>query len=133
MTTDEWAKVRHFKASEFDSPDSPGSGHAGMDARFVTRLDELRERWGKPMTINSGLRTQAHNAIVGGKPNSAHLRGLGADIKTAGLAEAIRLAVFAAMHGFVRIGIDQQGRFVHLDADAALPSAQWWYHEGTFA
>jgi uncharacterized protein YcbK (DUF882 family) len=104
-----------------------------MGVRFVSKLDELRERWGQPMTINSGLRTQAHNATVGGKPNSAHLRGLAADIKTAGLSEAIRLAIFAAQHGWLRIGVDQQGRFVHLDADATLPVALWWYNEGTFA
>ena len=33
-----------------------------------------------PFNITSGLRTMAQNTAVGGKPNSAHLRGLAADL-----------------------------------------------------
>jgi hypothetical protein len=133
MTDAEWAKVRHFKFSEFDSPDAAGSGLT-MDREFVARLDLLRDRWGKPIPINSGFRTMVHNALVGGKPNSAHLRGKAADCEMSGLTECIRFALQAAYLGFRRIGIDKKGRFVHIDSDDALPQqAVWFYSEDTFA
>lgn len=127
MTEAQWLRITHFSPHEFDSKDSPGSGFSGMDHRFVEALDELRKAWGKPIKINSGFRTKEHNAKVGGKPNSAHLRGLAADCQTNGLQDAIRFALFAASSGFTRIGVDLKGKYVHIDTDASLPSAVWFY------
>ena len=128
MTVDEWARAVYFRASEFDSKDVPGSGFSAMQWALVKRLGEVRAEWGKPMTIGSGYRTPEHNAAVGGKANSAHLRGLAADIRTSGLTDAIRLAIVAAQHGFDRIGVDMKGRFVHLDVDGSLPSPATWFY-----
>jgi hypothetical protein len=133
MSPDEWSKIRWFSSEEFDSKDLPGSGLSGMQAPFIFKLDELRGRWGKALSVNSGFRTAEHNARVGGKPNSAHLRGLAADLKTSGLTEAIRLAICAAQMGFKRIGVDKAGRYIHVDLDEALPMATWFYSEEIFA
>ena len=46
-------------------------------------LDPLRERYGKPIHINSGYRCPALNKAIGGAKNSQHITGLAADI-TAG-------------------------------------------------
>lgn len=46
-------------------------------------LDPLRERYGKPITVNCGYRSPKVNAKVGGVDNSQHLKGEAADI-TAG-------------------------------------------------
>lgn len=43
-------------------------------------LDDSRALSGTPFIITSGLRTIEQNKVVGGTPNSAHLRGLAADI-----------------------------------------------------
>ena len=47
----------------------------------MERLDEIREKYGKPIIITSGYRCQELNTKVGGKSNSFHLKGLAADLK----------------------------------------------------
>lgn len=43
-------------------------------------LDGIREKFGKPVKVNSGFRSPAVNVAVGGSKTSAHLKGLAADI-----------------------------------------------------
>ena len=43
-------------------------------------LDPLRERYGKPITVNSGYRCPELNKAVGGSKTSQHMKGLAADI-----------------------------------------------------
>lgn len=43
-------------------------------------LDPLREAWGGPVVVNSGYRSPALNAAVGGAPRSRHMYGEAADI-----------------------------------------------------
>ena len=45
-------------------------------------LDPLRERYGKPIHVNSGYRSPALNKAVGGSKTSQHMTGLAADITT---------------------------------------------------
>lgn len=49
-------------------------------------LDPLRERYGKPITVNSGYRCPELNKAVGGSSTSDHMIGCAADI-TAGSKE----------------------------------------------
>jgi uncharacterized protein YcbK (DUF882 family) len=43
-------------------------------------LDPLREKYGKPIKVNSGYRCPALNKAVGGSKTSHHMTGLAADI-----------------------------------------------------
>ena len=43
-------------------------------------LDPLREKYGKPIRVNSGYRCPKHNLAVGGGNRSQHLLGEAADI-----------------------------------------------------
>lgn len=45
-------------------------------------LDPLRERYGKPITVNSGFRCPALNKAVKGSATSQHMTGQAADIDT---------------------------------------------------
>ena len=120
----DWGRVEFFEPSEFDSPDEPGSGAIHMKAIFIEKLAEARKLANVPFRINSGYRSVAHNHRVGGMPNSAHLRGLAADIRVFTAAE--RHAILWAAHqvGFKRIGIYKT--FIHLDYDTSLPQEVVW-------
>ena len=43
-------------------------------------LDSLREKYGKPIKVNSGYRCPNHNLAVGGAMQSQHMKGEAADI-----------------------------------------------------
>lgn len=47
----------------------------------LTRLNEIRESYGKPIIISSGYRCKALNELVGGVKDSKHQEGLAVDLK----------------------------------------------------
>lgn len=55
----------------------------GLDVKPELRdkLNQIREGYGKPISLNCGARCPAHNASVKGAPKSAHIEGLAADMK----------------------------------------------------
>jgi len=117
--------LRHFTLSEFDSPDAPGSGRK-MDPEFLRTLDTARELAGCPFRITSGYRSVAANRACGGVANSAHLRGLAADIFAPNSQIRYRV-LFGLIHaGFQRIGIGPD--FIHADCDLSkAPQVTWLY------
>jgi uncharacterized protein YcbK (DUF882 family) len=117
--------MKHFQISEFDSPDIPGSGES-MNLLFLDLLDAIREDAKIPFIINSGFRTPSYNALkkVGGKPNSAHLKGLAADISAKTSSEKFKIVYSAIKFGVLRIGIGSN--FIHLDNDLSLPHPVIW-------
>lgn len=88
--------MKHFRIEEFEA--SPTAKTMGIDntipveaRRAVERLveavlDPLREKFAMPIYVNSGYRSAALNAAVGGVANSQHRRGEAADI-TSGTRE----------------------------------------------
>lgn len=44
-------------------------------------FDHIREKWGKPIAINSGYRCPTYNASEGGGPLSVHQFGLALDLE----------------------------------------------------
>ena len=53
--------------------------------RYV--LEPLRKRFGQPIYVNSGYRSQELNRAVGGAVKSFHLYGRAADIRAANLSD----------------------------------------------
>jgi len=86
-----------------------------MDVDFLAKLDKAREYADLPFIINSAYRSPEHNAKVGGKPGSSHIKGLAVDIsaKDSRTRFLILDALFAV--GFTRIGIADS--FIHVDSD----------------
>jgi len=122
--------LKNFKLEEFDSPDFKGSGK-NMDADFMQLLDRARTEAGIPFKINSGYRTESHNAKVGGKPKtntskgSSHMYGLAADIGCTDSVTRQKILTALITVGFTRAGIGQS--FVHVDLDKDKPNAIWLY------
>ena len=75
--------MKWFSMNEFECHCGcrmPDSARANIVALVEQVLDPARERYGKPVCVNSGYRCARHNAAVGGVANSQHLRGEAADI-----------------------------------------------------
>jgi zinc D-Ala-D-Ala carboxypeptidase len=118
--------MKYFKESEFDSPDLPGSG-SQMDKHFLDLLDDMREEAGVPFHINSGYRTAAYNATLKeATPNSAHTRGMAADIAAMTGSEKWLIISAAIKANIKRIGIGRT--FVHVDIDGTLPNPAIWLY-----
>lgn len=56
---------------------------AGYEAnleKLLIKINIIRHLWGKPMIVNSGYRTPAHNKKVKGAANSLHMQCAAIDI-----------------------------------------------------
>ena len=60
---------------------APKEAEENLRALVNEVLDPLREAYGKPIRVNSGYRCPKLNTLVGGSPNSQHMRGEAADIQ----------------------------------------------------
>ena len=117
--------MKYFNYEEFDSPDIQGSGQL-MDTKILSMLDEVRETYGKPIIINSGYRTIRHNASVGGKATSSHLKGLAVDIACSNSRDRDNLLKALRQVGFNRIGIAKT--FIHADIDSDKDENVTWIY-----
>ena len=83
--------MKHFTISELLKSDTalknklwngaPKEAEENLRALVDEVLDPLREAYGKPIRVNSGYRCPRLNNLVGGSPNSQHMRGEAADIQ----------------------------------------------------
>jgi len=104
---------------------APGLGFAPA---LIDLLDAIRDEFG-PVAPTNGYRCPAHNAAVGGVPNSFHTQGKAADIVA---REAPPAAVFAWVdaHDPVVAGAGHYASFVHVDVGGRVarkyaPAATW--------
>lgn len=75
--------MKYFKMEEFRCRccgGLPPDAQENIRALVEAVLDPARERYGGPVTVNSGYRCAKHNREVGGVSASQHLRGEAADI-----------------------------------------------------
>ena len=89
----------HFKLGEMTKSSShpevyniPSHEAIANLKRVCGWLEVLRERYGKPIIINSGYRSPQLNKKIGGVPTSNHLTGCAVDIRVADVEQLIRYA-----------------------------------------
>ena len=74
----------NFSVKEFRCKD--GSDPVFVDMDLVKLLQQIRDHFGKPLTITSAFRTAAHNKNVKGATYSQHCYGKAADIRVQGVS-----------------------------------------------
>lgn len=124
MKATNFTGIKHFEPYEFFSPDIDG-GAENMDRKLLIQLDSAREMYGKPMKINSGFRTKAHNKKVGGSDTSSHMGGYAVDIHVPNGYERLHMVDALLRAGFKRIGV--ANTFIHVDTDYKKPNSLWIY------
>lgn len=113
--------TRNFHRVEFAC--RCGCGYDTVDAELLTVLQRLRDHFGVPVRITSGARCPAHNRIIGGSPESMHLRGRAADIQVTGVLAA-SVADYLEQQYPDRYGIGRYRDFTHIDTRSG-PPARW--------
>lgn len=90
-----------------------------LDPKLWAILDKARELAGTSFVLTSGLRTPAQNAAVGGKANSAHLKGLAVDIACTDSDKRTKM-----LRGLYNCGsplfIEVANKHIHLDVDSSI-------------
>lgn len=104
-TQDNNALVSYFSVAELACHHC---GLAYVKRELLSALFKLRQEHG-PLTILDAYRCPAHNAAVGGAPNSQHVLGLAADPAGVSIAEVLPLRAFSG------IGTPDHRRATHLD------------------
>ena len=113
---DWWKDIRYFTRAEFRCPCSRCGGFPVEPEEKLVRLaDQVREHFGAPVIVSSGVRCQAHNdELPGSVKNSYHLRGKAMDFCVHGVPGAKLLAYVKTLpvHYAYQIG---NSDFVHMD------------------
>ena len=113
-----WNRIRYFTREEFRCR-CGGKHCGGFPAEPVHTLvelaDDLRNRFGAPAHITSGLRCGQHNASVGGVENSRHLTGKALDFYIQGVSGEALLAAAQADARTRYAYIIGSGPHVHVD------------------
>ena len=104
----------YFDYDEFDSPDKPGSG-SQMNDKLLQALDYVRQQLERPLSVNSGYRTEEHNKHVGGVPDSQHLLGNAADISIDSQEMGDAIEYWFLDYCGPKVGIGRYNTFIHLD------------------
>lgn len=114
---DFWQGIRYFKRQEFACP-CPRCGGFPVEPeeRLVVLAEQVREHFGVPVTISSGVRCQAHNdELPGSAKNSFHVRGRAVDFTVRGKTAAEVLSYVQTLPVHYAYAID--GSYVHMDVE----------------
>ena len=115
---DWWKDIRYFTRAEFRCPCGKCGGFpVEPDETLVRLLDQVREHFGAPVMVSSGVRCQAHNdELPGSVPTSYHVRGKAVDFCVRGISGAKLLAYVKQLpvhYAYQIKGSD----FVHMDVN----------------
>lgn len=114
---DFWGDIRYFTREEFRCKCGGkfcGGFPVEPEKKLVRLAERVREHFGNPITVSSGVRCPTHNANVGGVANSRHLNGKAMDFCVSGFSAEMVLPYVQAQSG-IRYAYAINGSFVHMD------------------
>ena len=118
---------KNFKVKEFSCKGkSCGCKETLIDDQLVEYLQNIRDHFGKKVTITSAHRCASHNRSVRGATSSRHIKGQAADIKVKDVAPR-EVAKYAESIGVKGIGLYEtanDGYFTHIDTRT---TKSFWY------
>lgn len=115
--------AKYFSPKEFKAC-TPPCDISQIDAGFLALLDEIREKAGIPLVLNSAYRSKAWEKQNGRSGNSAHTKGKAVDIRCNTSQNRYKIVTAALACGISRVGIGKT--FVHIDNDGTLPQGVIW-------
>ena len=114
-----WERVQYFRKEEFRCKCGGkycGGFPAQVDARLLVLADRVREHFGAPAIVSSGLRCSVHNKNVGGASASRHMSGKAMDFRIQGKGSAAVME-FVKAQPEVRYAYAIDGCYVHMDVE----------------
>lgn len=119
-----WDGIKYFKRSEFACKCGKYCNGFPVEPneKLVETLETIREHFGVPVTVSSGIRCKTHNTNVGGVSKSQHMEGTAADIVVKGVpvSEVVKYAeTLMPKTG----GIGTYKTFTHIDVRSV--KARW--------
>lgn len=118
--------AKNFQYKEFDCHGSGCCSTTIIDEKLVEYVQQIRDHFGKPVTITSPYRCEVHNRRVGGATKSYHMQGRAADIVVQGVSSR-EVAKYAESIGILGIGLYEtsaDGYFTHIDTRT---TKSFWY------
>lgn len=114
---DVWDGIKYFTKDEFKC--KCGGKYCNgfpveVDYKLLQLADVVREHFGMPITVSSGVRCETHNAKVGGVANSRHRFGKAMDYSVRGVPASIVLPYVQSLSG-VNYAYAIDGSYVHMD------------------
>ena len=114
---DPWDGVKYFRKEEVRC--NCGGKYCGgfparVDPLLLELADQVREHFGAPAIVSSGLRCPVHNKNVGGAAASRHMSGKAMDFRIQGKGSA-QVLEFVKELPQVRYTYAIDGCFVHMD------------------
>ena len=98
-------------AERLKIPNIPNDTEKANLVKLVTEiLQPIRDKWGSPIVVTSGYRSEVVNKAVGGVKNSQHRLGQAADIKIGSKAQ--NKALFNFIYDMVKKGEIQVGQLI---------------------
>ena len=116
----------NFQYKEFDCQGKGCCSTTIIDKKLVAYIQQIRDHFGKPVTITSPYRCEVHNRRVGGATKSYHIQGKAADIVVQGVSSR-EVAKYAESIGILGIGLYEtsaDGYFTHIDTRT---TKSFWY------
>jgi len=113
-----WKDIRYFTRAEFRCPCGKCGGFPVEPEETLVRLaDQVRDHFGAPVMVSSGVRCQAHNdELPGSVKNSYHVKGKAMDFCVRGISGAELLAYVKQLPVHYAYQINRSD-FVHMDVN----------------